>query len=64
MTDTPSVAILEAVEMAHHMLCAYVGPVADFRGPQGADVCPKCHRALKPGAVDWEILTVTTARSP
>lgn len=47
--------------MVHHLLCAYIGPLSDFREASGRDVCPKCHRVLEPGAVDWEVLTVTVA---
>ena len=61
MKDVPPQSSLGTVDMIHHMLCAYVGPVSDFEKSSSDDVCPKCRRILKSGAGDWEIMTVTVA---
>ena len=58
VTNTHSAEIHKTLEMVHHILCAFVGPAEDFKSASGEDVCPKCNRTLKPGAIDWEKMTV------
>ncbi|MCA1444009.1 hypothetical protein I6F07_28135 [Ensifer sp. IC4062] len=47
--------------IVHHMLCAYVGPQYDFAKTSSGLNCPKCHRQLRAGTRDAEIIG-TSAR--
>ena len=47
---------LEKAPVLHHMICAYVGPEYDFGRAAESLTCPKCRRALRDGARDWEIV--------